>query len=237
MTLVRGHEWTDGGERVLILRRINAGGTSYGGFSAWGKIGEPCEVSAPDFDAKPNCGGGLHGWPWGMGLGEGQEYSLIDDRWLVLAAKPEDVVGELNGGEKCKVRCAQKIYDGAFSGAWALINGGRHRLIAAMAKCGVPGTASGDSSTAASSGRSSTAASSGNFSTAASSGRSSTAASSGDFSTAASSGRSSTAASSGDSSTAASSGRSSTAASSGDSSTAASSGRSSTAASVGGFAR
>jgi hypothetical protein len=96
---------------------------------------------------------------------------------------------------------------------------------------------SGYSSTAASSGDSSKAASSGDSSTAASSGDSSTAASSGDYSTAASSGYSSTAASSGDYSTAASSGYSSTAASSGDSSKAASSGDSSTAAcDISGFA-
>jgi hypothetical protein len=82
-------------------------------------------------------------------------------------------------------------------------------------------------------GDSSTAASSGNYSTAASSGNSSKAASSGNYSTAASSGNSSTAASSGNSSKAASSGSYSTAASSGDSSTAASSGSYSTAASSG----
>jgi hypothetical protein len=243
---VLAHQWTDGGERVLILRRIGADGTSYGGFSAWGKFGENCDVEAPDFNTEAKCGGGLHGWPWGMGLGEGSGYSLIDDRWLVLAARPEDVIGQLEGGEKCKVRCAQKIYDGVFSGAWALVNSGRHRLIEAMSKSGLPGTAegfkataasSGDSSTAASSGNSSTAASSGNYSKAASSGDSSTAASSGNSSKAASSGNYSKAASSGNSSTAASSGDSSTAASSGDSSTAASSGNYSTAASSGNYSK
>jgi hypothetical protein len=92
---------------------------------------------------------------------------------------------------------------------------------------------SGNYSTAASSGYSSTAASSGDFSKAASSGYSSTAASSGNYSKAASSGYSSTAASSGNYSTAASSGDSSKAASSGNSSTAASSGDFSKAASSG----
>ena len=96
---------------------------------------------------------------------------------------------------------------------------------------------SGDSSTAASSGNYSKAASSGNSSKAASSGNYSKAASSGNSSTAASSGNSSTAASSGNSSTAASSGNSSKAASSGDFSKAASSGNSSTAASSGDFSK
>ena len=92
---------------------------------------------------------------------------------------------------------------------------------------------SGYYSKAASSGDSSTAASSGYYSKAASSGGRSTAASSGDRSTAASSGYYSTAASSGYYSKAASSGYYSKAASSGDRSTAASSGDSSTAASSG----
>jgi hypothetical protein len=162
---VKPHQWTDGGERVLVLRRIKPDGTSHGGFNAWGQSSElQIEVSAPDWNDQPVCGGGLHGWPWGMGLGEGADFSLIDDRWLVLAARPEDVVGELERGEKCKVRTAQKIYDGTFSGAWAMINGGRHRLIEAMARSGLPGIASGDSSKAASSGDYSKAASSGDYS-------------------------------------------------------------------------
>jgi hypothetical protein len=219
------------------LRRINANGTSS---SSRLKNGESITatpfrwpeginvvVECDDWDSRPVCGGGLHGWPWGMGLGEGADYDIIDDRWIILAAAPEDVAGNLERGWKCKCRMAIKLYDGPFAGAWAMINGGRHRLIEAMSK------GMSDSSKAASSGYSSKAASSGDYSTAASSGYSSTAASSGDSSKAASSGYSSTAASSGDSSKAASSGDSSKAASSGDSSKAASSGDYSTAASSG----
>jgi hypothetical protein len=151
-----------------------------------------------------------------MGLGEGADYDIIGDRWMVLSAAPDDVVGELEGGHKCKCKCkcakAVKVYDGDFAGAWAQINAGRDSLIVAMAAAVGGNVASGDYSTAASSGDSSTAASSGDYSKAASSGNSSTAASSGDSSTAASSGDSSTAASSGDYSKAASSGNSSTAA-------------------------
>jgi len=232
------HNWTDGGDRVLILRRINADGTSYNGFDGWG---EPTEigkvVTCPDWEPQNKCGGGLHGWPWGMGLGDGHEYSIIDDRWLVVAARPEDVVGELENGQKCKAREVTKLYDGPFAGAWAMINGGRHRLIEAMSLQGTPGTAAGFSSKAASSGNYSKAASSGDSSKAASSGNYSTAASSGNYSTAASSGDYSTAASSGNYSTAASSGDYSTAASSGDYSKAASSGNYSTAASSGNYSK
>ena len=175
------HNWTDGGDRVLILRRINADGTSYNGFDGWG---EPTEigkvVTCPDWEPQNKCGGGLHGWPWGMGLGDGHEYSIIDDRWLVVAARPEDVVGELENGQKCKAREVTKLYDGPFAGAWAMINGGRHRLIEAMSLQGTPGTAAGFSSKAASSGNYSKAASSGDSSKAEQTGKSGIAASIGD---------------------------------------------------------
>ncbi len=232
-------KWTYDGDKVLILRRCKPDGSSSHGF-VWPKSGR---VECPDWNAKRECGGGLHGWPWGMGLGEGQDYDIIGDLWIVFAALPSDVVGELpgdsSGGEgwKCKARCGDIVYAGPFAGAWAMVNSGRHRFIEALGKSGAPNTASGDSSTAASSGNYSKAASSGKSSKAASSGDSSTAASSGDYSKAASSGKSSTAASSGDSSTAASSGDYSKAASSGDYSTAASSGDSSTAASSGYYSK
>ena len=85
---------------------------------------------------------------------------------------------------------------------------------------GSPAAASGDHSTAATSGGKSTAATSGDHSTAATSGYKSTAATSGGYSTAATSGDYSTAATSGYKSTAATSGDYSTASTSGDKSTA-----------------
>ena len=169
---VKPHSWTDGGDKVLILRRCNPDGSSSHNFT-WPAEGH---VEFADFNPQAVCGGGGHGWPWGMGLGEGSDYDIIDDRWLVIAAMPGDVVGELDRGEKCKVRACEIAYCGQFAGAWAMINGGRHRLIEAMSKTGDE-IASGDYSTAASSGDSSTAASSGHSSTAAHEGKSGIAAS------------------------------------------------------------
>ncbi len=226
---VAPHNWTDGGERVLILRRCNNDGTSYGGFP-WPQSGM---VEAPDWSSEPECGGGLHGWPWGMGIGEGKDYDIIDDRWIVFACRPDDVIGALEGGWKCKSKCGEVVYCGSFAAAWAMINSGRHRLIEAMSRDGAKDIASGYGSNAASSGYGSHAASSGYGSNAASSGYGSNAASSGDYSNAASSGDYSKAASSGDYSNAASSGDHSNAASSGDYSNAASSGDRSHAASSG----
>ena len=221
---VEPHQWTNGGDKVLILRRCNPDGTSSHGFTWKMNVGDVNE--SPDWDETCKCGGGLHGWPWGMGLGQGSDFDIIHDTFLVLAASPQDVVGNIGGQWKCKVRVASVVESGSFGKCWDYIQKGRDLLICQMAS-------SGDRSTAASSGYYSTAASSGYCSTAASSGDSSTAASSGDSSTAASSGDSSTAASSGYASKAVSSGDRSTAVSSGDSSTAVSSGYSSTSVSSG----
>ena len=165
---VEPHNWTDDGDKVLVLRRINPDGTSRGGFK-W-PDGIDVEVLCPDWNPEPVCGGGLHGWPWGMGLGDGCDYSIITDRWLVIAVAPSDIVGNIEKGLKCKFSRGIKIHDGTFSSAWALISSGRHRCIEAMAKDGAPSISSGNSSTAASSGNSSKAASSGDSSKAASSG-------------------------------------------------------------------
>ena len=133
---------------MLILRRCNPDGSSSHGF-IWPKSGF---VEAKDFDSTSKCGGGLHGWAWGMAMGEGAEYNIIDDLWIVFAAKPSDVVGNLDGGQKCKARCAEVVFAGSFSAAWAMVNSGRHRLIEAMANRGAANIASGNYSTAASSG-------------------------------------------------------------------------------------
>ena len=240
----KAHTWTDGGDRVLILRRIAKDGTSHGGFSEWGKPDElNITIRPKEFVDAPTCGGGLHGWAWGMGLGEGCDYSLCDDRWLVVSAKPDDVVGEVDGGDKVKCREVVKIFDGTFAGAWAMINGGRHRLIAAMAASCVDATAaSGDYSKLAASGHSSKLAASGDYSNLAASGHYSKLAASGHYSKLAASGDSSNLAASGDYSNLAASGHYSKLAASGhysklaasgDYSNLAASGKSSIAAAIG----
>ena len=185
---VEPHQWTNGGDKVLILRRCNPDGTSSHGFTWKMNVGDVNE--SPDWDETCKCGGGLHGWPWGMGLGQGSDFDIIHDTFLVLAASPQDVVGNIGGQWKCKVRVASVVESGSFGKCWDYIQKGRDLLICQMAS-------SGDRSTAASSGDSSTAASSGDSSTAASSGYASKAVSSGDRSTAVSSGDSSTAEQSG----------------------------------------
>jgi hypothetical protein len=50
-------------ETVLILRTCKPDMTSYKGFR-WPESGP---VDCPDWDPKPKCGNGLHGFLWGEG--------------------------------------------------------------------------------------------------------------------------------------------------------------------------
>ena len=194
--MVQPHSWTNGGDKVLLLKRINKEDrTTYNGFK-YGQVGDM--AVAPDWDPTPECGGGLHAWPWGLGLGAGTKFDIINDEWLVLAADPADTVNIEN--TKCKFRKGKIVYSGDFAGAWAMIVDGRDALIREMAKSGAT------KDCAASSGDGSTSASSGDGSTSASSGYGSTSASSGCDSKSASSGYNSTSASSGDGSASASAG-------------------------------
>jgi len=208
-TEVKAHQWTDGGTRVLILKAVDKNGVAAHGDFKWPESGP---VECQDWNPEPVCGGGLHGWPWGMGIGEGRAYDLIEDKWIVYAADPADVVGEIDKGEKCKSRKAEVIYFGAFSAAWAMINSGRHRLIEEMAK------ASGYASRLAASGYATSLAASGNASSLAASGYASSLAASGYASRLAASGYASSLAASGYASRLAASGYASSLAASGNAS-------------------
>src|ERR1017187_8047676 len=217
----------------LVIRTSDKDRKARGGFQ-WPERGV---VECPDWNDKPECGGGFHGLLWGEG-----DWSLLssahDATWQVVKIALSDSIKI--DGQKIKFKKGEIVHSGGMAEAFELVLCHKTRFALLQKEAGKKSSggsstaaSSGDSSTAASSGDFSTAASSGDFSKAASSGDSSTAASSGYFSTAASSGDFSKAASSGDSSTAASSGYSSKAASSGNSSEAASSGNSSKAASSG----
>ena len=176
---IKPHQWTDDQGRVLILKRIPSNRKSYNDFP-WPK--EQQTFTATDFSTSTSCGGGLHGWPWMFGLGEGSDYDIVNDVWLVLAAKPDDVVGELEGGWKCKAKTVDKIYDGDFIGASALLKKGQHECIIGMASSGEGAklASSGEGAKLASSGYGAKLASSGDRATLASSGYGAKLASSGD---------------------------------------------------------
>jgi hypothetical protein len=122
------HKHVDENGEVLILKRIPQDRKTHGGF-LW-PSGVGTVVECPDWNPDPVCGGGLHGWPYGFGLGEGCDYDIISDIWLVLGAKPEDVVGELGHGAKCKARRVTIRLEGS-----CLVSMNRVRLL-----CGCDGT-------------------------------------------------------------------------------------------------
>lgn len=103
------YTWAPDG-KVLLLKTIYRDGTSYGGFS-WPKSGP---VKAKTWSPEPTCeSGGLFGWPWGFGFGEGMIPDFLGI-WVVFAADPETVVPM---GYKAKVPEAEVVYYGDFIGA------------------------------------------------------------------------------------------------------------------------
>ena len=181
------HQWTNGGETVLIVKVLNPDGTGYNGF-VWPKVGP---VSPDKWSREPDCNsGGLFGWPWGIGIGDGKEPNAVCP-WLVFEAKPQNVIGEIEDGQKCKAvpgedgELPKVVFYGTQAGAMAFTQKGRQAWIVGNSSSA---SSSGDSSSASSSGNSSSASSSGYRSSASSSGDSSSASSSGDRSSASSSG-------------------------------------------------
>lgn len=81
------HQFTHEG-KLLVLRCIEKDGTSYGGFKNSTEIGS--FVEAPDWDSKPECGKGIHAWPWGMGR-DGKDHAG-DKIWQVWEACPKSGV-------------------------------------------------------------------------------------------------------------------------------------------------
>jgi len=131
------HEWTNEQGEVLILRRIPqsriTNGDGEGEDFVW-PSGVGSVVECPDWRPDSKCGGGLHGWPLGFGLGEGCDYDIIEDIWLVIGATPEDVCGELEGNAKCKFRVGVIRFEGTFGAAMEFVRSGFAACVKAMSK-------------------------------------------------------------------------------------------------------
>lgn len=142
-------------DKILVLRTCAADMSSYDGF-VWPESGY---VEAPDWDPDPriDCGRGLHGLPWGEG-----NWSLLstaaDAKWLVVEVDPADIV-ESSGGGKHRFRAGYVVYCGDEAGAITRVMccERNHARIAELAKG--KSKASGNGSTAASSGAGGIAAS------------------------------------------------------------------------------
>jgi hypothetical protein len=162
------HQWTHDGDYVLIVKCINRDGTTYGGF-VWPESG-PVK---PDYWSRtPDCNsGGLFGWPWGMGIGDGRTPDACA-KWIVFRAKPENVIKINDNGLKVKAvpgkdgELPEVVFYGSQAAAMAYTHVGRIAWIE----------------------RNSTKKTSGNYSSASSTGDYGSASSTGDYGSASSTG-------------------------------------------------
>ena len=164
------HQWTHGTGRVFLVRFVDMEHKSYGGFRWPKEIG--AEVEPTTWNDKPECGGGLHGWPWGIGMGAGKDPVFVDAIWQVVSCLPADLVWL---GDKAKCRKVRMEYVGSWWGALAVIEKGRDAWIH-YAERGAASN-SGERGVASNSGESGVAVSTGEYSTVETSGKDSIAAS------------------------------------------------------------
>ena len=153
------HQWTNGGDRVLLLRFVNQQHRSYGEFQWPSEPGSI--VTAPDWNSKPVCGGGVHAWPWGIGIGAGKDAVFTDALWQVVSAEPKDIVWF--DSKKAKCREVRLEFVGSWWQALALVEKGRDAWVRFTADGNA--AASGVRGNAAASGVSGIAVTSGEFST------------------------------------------------------------------------
>jgi hypothetical protein len=98
MSLAHAQYAPNGKVRILTCVKADGSALNVNGFR-WPESGP---VGAPDWDPQPICpkdgkGGGLFGWAWGVGIGDGVDsdaniHFADVTRWLVVEADPAEVV-------------------------------------------------------------------------------------------------------------------------------------------------
>ena len=173
------HQWTNGGDEVLVVRFVSQDGKSYGGFQHPMIVGET--VTAPDWEANCKCGGGIHAWPWALGLGEGKECDW-GALWQVYGVKPEDIMqGEPDLVGKVKFRTGVLRFLGKWWDATNFVLAGQMAWVHHSASGSASST--GESGSASSTGWSGRASSTGVSGSAFSTGWSGSASSTGKYGT------------------------------------------------------
>jgi hypothetical protein len=173
------HQWTNGGNEVLVVRFVSQDGKSYGGFQHPMIVGET--VTAPDWKANCNCGGGIHAWPWALGLGEGKDCDWTA-LWQVYGVKPEDIMqGEPELIGKVKFRAGVLRFVGKWWEATNYVLSGQMAWVHHSAWGSASST--GESGSASSTGWSGSASSTGAMGSASSTGWSGSASSTGKYGT------------------------------------------------------
>ena len=186
------HKFTHNGDRVLLVKCVPPDGKTYSGFQWPLTIG--AKVVPVKHSREATCdSGGLFGWPWGLGIGDGKS-PRADWIWLVFSAKPENVIGEIEGpkakvvpDEKDSTECALIEYVGTQAGAMYHTMMGRiawieGRSSGSASATGNSGSASatGDSGSASATGYSGSASATGNRGSASATGYSGSASATGE---------------------------------------------------------
>ncbi len=170
--IVSIHQWVNGGDEVLIVRFASKDGKSaskrlVGGESVDAEpfthpivVGEM--VTAPDWDSSAKCGGGIHGWPWALSLGDGKDPDW-DALWQVYGVKPEDiVVVDPNAPGKVKFRTGTLRHIGTWDSATNFVLAGQMAWVHASSRGAASSTGySGAASSTGSRGAASSTGSSG----------------------------------------------------------------------------
>ena len=220
------HQFADENGEVLVVRFVDKNGKSHGGFQHPLTVGET--VTEPNWNTEPICGGGIHGWPLNIGMGDGKEpdWSAL---WQVYGVKPEDVVPNVGGGAKCKFRTGALRYIGDWRGALEFI---RPTLIRWTQQFR-DNHATGDSSASSATGDSSASSATGNRSASSATGYSSASSATGDSSASSATGNRSASSATGDSSASSATGDSSASSATGYSSASSATGYSSASSATG----
>jgi len=158
------HQWTNGGGKVRILKAVDGDRKAYGGF-VWPESGD---VKPNSWKPDSECGNGLHGWAWGIAMGDGKEVDFINNLWIVFEADPVDVVSL---GGKVKAKQGTVVFCGKWVDAQKLILPGQIAWIQYASSGSASATgSSGSASATGSSGSASATGSSGSASATGSSG-------------------------------------------------------------------
>ena len=138
----------------FLLKTVKADGTARGGFQ-W-PLDEGAEVTAPDWDPTPVCGGGLHGLLNGAGSGGLIDWST-DAVWIVAEIPDDETVVDLDGKVKVRRCMVRHVGDKTSAPEFLAAHGHTEGVVGSTATAGDAGTATAGVSGTATAGDAGTA--------------------------------------------------------------------------------
>jgi hypothetical protein len=122
--MIKPHEWTNGGDNVLVVKCCDFRGRGHDEYDWNDKVNADV---GDKWNSKPVCDdGGFYGWAWGFFVGDGRDPDALG-LWAVYAVKPDDLVC-VEGG-KTKWRRGARVFWGTQAEAMAYTMTGRVALV------------------------------------------------------------------------------------------------------------